>query len=144
MTAKTVSKTDQNLDVKLELQLSRQCVRLLSPLQLLLSDSVTAWILSCRRLYDLSRRRVFFQPRIASSIGGALTTLFGLSALGNPQQLFLSRLLTQFRLCFAEWQLKKHGKDRKNHQSVITSYAEIPTTIVTIGGCFSSCKPYYV
>lgn len=99
-------------------------------------DSVTAWILSCRRLYDLSRRkyssRTFRNYRIINR--RRLPTLFRVIRIGQFQQL-LSRLSTQFRLCFAEWRWKKRGKDEKiiSPSSLLML---IPTTIVTIGGYF--------
>lgn len=99
-------------------------------------DSVTAWILSCRRLYDLSRRKYSSHSFgiIASSIGGALADLIsGYPHWAIPTAIIKAVNAVPFVLC--RMAMKKRGKDEKiiSPSSLLML---IPTTIVTIGGYF--------
>ena len=104
MTAKTVSKTDSKYNVKL-IAITAMCAALITvttafikiPSPLGYSHAVDSMIYLAASILP--------GPFgiIASSIGGALATSFRDIRIGQSQQL-LSRLSTQFRLCFAEWQ----------------------------------------
>ena len=122
MTAKTVSKTDSKYNVKL-IAITAMW-RLLLPLQLLYQDSVTAWILSCRRLYDLSRRkyssRTFRNYRIINR-RRSCRPHFGISALGNPNSYYQG--CQRSSVCALQNGNEEAWQRWKNHQSVITSYA---------------------
>ena len=98
MTAKTVSKTDSKYNVKL-IAITAMCAALITV--------TTAFIKIPSPLgYSHAGDSMIYLAAsilpgpfgiIASSIGGALA-----DRIGQSQQL-LSRLSTQFRLCFAEW-----------------------------------------
>ncbi len=99
-------------------------------------DSVTAWILPRRRLYDLSRRKYSSRTFriIASSIGGALADLIsGYPHWAIPTAIIKAVNAVPFVLC--RMAMKKRGKDEKiiSPSSLLML---IPTTIVTIGGYF--------
>ena len=93
MTAKTVSKTDSKYNVKL-IAITAMCAALVTV--------TTAFIKIPSPLgYSHAGDSMIY---LAASIQSAalLPTLFRVIRIGQSQQL-LSRLSTQFRLCFAEW-----------------------------------------
>ena len=103
MTAKTVSKTDSKYNVKL-IAITAMCAALITV--------TTAFIKIPSPLgYSHAGDSMIYLAAsilpgpfgiIASSIGGALADLISGYPHWQSQQL-LSRLSTQFRLCFAEW-----------------------------------------
>lgn len=104
MTAKTVSKTDSKFNVKL-IAITAMCAALVTvttafikiPSPLGYSHAGDSMIyLAASILPDLSELSHHQSAAL-------LPTLFRVIRIGQSQQL-LSRLSTQFRLCFAEWQ----------------------------------------
>ena len=102
MTAKTVSKTDSKYNVKL-IAITAMCAALIT---------VTTAFIKIPSPLGYSHAGDSMIYLAASILPGPLShhqsaallpTLFRVIRIGQSQQL-LSRLSTQFRLCFAEWQ----------------------------------------
>ena len=96
MTAKTVSKTDSKFNVKL-IAITAMCAALVTV--------TTAFIKIPSPLgYSHAGDSMIYPVSYTHlTLAALLPTLFRVIRIGQSQQL-LSRLLTQFRLCFAEWQ----------------------------------------